>query len=380
MKSQLVRYEAGVWHDLELCKANADSVQLVLVYADRKVLEQNEVLTELHHQFPEAKIIACSTAGEIHQRNTSENAAVCLAISFDKTKISVQQDNIKNHSNSKELGQSTAQQFNQDGLQYLMVVSDGNLINGDDLIEGIKSVIHPDVCISGGLAGDGARFEKTLVGLYPDVKEGNLVLLGLYGDHIKVATGVKGGWDEFGPQRTITKSTNNLLYEIDGTNALELYKKYLGPYKEELPASALLFPISIKTADNDFYLVRTILSIDEENQCMVFAGNIPEGSAVRFMKSNPDRLVFAAADAGGQVVHAMKDIPVELALIVSCVGRKIVLSSRIDEEVEAAVEMLPATANVAGFFSYGEIAPYKTEKQTSLHNQTITITAFAEIS
>jgi len=380
MKSHVIQYEAGSWQHIHSNDIQTDHVNLILVYADRLLLEKQEMLESLQHQYPKAKLIVCSTAGEIYQRSATEGAATAIIIGFDKTAVSVESGEISKFKDSFELGRETATKINPEGLKYLMVISDGSLINGDELILGIKSVIHEDVCISGGLAGDGPRFEKTLVGCYPDVKEGNLVLVGLYGEHIKVATGVKGGWDEFGPQRTITKSSSNILYEIDGVNALELYKKYLGSYKDELPGSALLFPISIKTADTDFYLVRTILSIDEEKQCMVFAGNIPEGSAVRFMKSNPDRLVFAAADAGGQIVQNMQNVPVEMALIVSCVGRKIVLSERIEEEIEAAAEMLPASANIAGFFSYGEIAPYRKEKQTSLHNQTITITAFAEIS
>jgi hypothetical protein len=344
------------------------------------LLDKQDILHSLQEDYSKAKVVVCSTAGEIYQRTVIENAATAMIISFDKTEVCVETGEISKYKDSNELGKATAQKFKTEGLKYLMVVSDGGLINGDDLILGIKSVVGKDVCVSGGLAGDGPRFQKTLVGCYPDVKEGNLVLIGFYGESLKVATGVKGGWDEFGPQRTVTKSSSNILYEIDGVNALELYKKYLGAYKDELPGSALLFPISIKAADTDFYLVRTILSIDEEKQCMVFAGNIPEGSAVRFMKSNPDRLVFAATDVGGQVLQNMQDVPIEMALIVSCVGRKIILSERIEEEVEAVTEMLPASANVAGFFSYGEIAPHRTEKVTSLHNQTITITTFAEIS
>lgn len=380
MKSQVIKYEAGSWHHDPSNDIIPEKVDLILVYADRLLLNNNDILQPLQQKYSKAKVVVCSTAGEIYQRTVIENAASAMVISFDKTEVCVETGEISKYEDSNELGKAIAQKFKPEGLKYLMVISDGGEINGDDLILGIKSVMGKDVCISGGMAGDGPRFQKTLVGCYPDVKEGNLVLIGFYGDKLKVATGVKGGWDEFGPQRTVTKSTSNVLYEIDGINALELYKKYLGTYKDDLPGSALLFPISIKTADTDFYLVRTILSIDEEKQCMVFAGNIPEGSAVRFMKSNPDRLVFAAADAGGQILQNMQDIPVEMAMIVSCVGRKIVLSERIEEEIEAVAEMFPANANVAGFFSYGEIAPYKKEKQTSLHNQTITVTAFAEIS
>jgi hypothetical protein len=159
-----------------------------------------------------------------------------------------------------------------------------------------------------------------------------------------------------------------------------MYKKYLGKYAEELPASALLFPLSVKTDKNDFYIVRTILSIDENKKTMTFAGNLPEGSTVRFMKSNFDRLINAAADAASEAVSSLgKKVPVELALLVSCVGRKLVLSDRIDEELEAALDNITPGATVAGFFSYGEIAPQKDNKISHLHNQTMTVTTFAEL-
>jgi hypothetical protein len=228
------------------------------------------------------------------------------------------------------------------------------------------------------LAGDAARFQKTLVGLDNQIEEGNVVLLGLYGNHLRVSTGVSGGWDPFGPERTITKSKGSMLMEIDGSNALELYKKYLGKYADELPASALLFPMSVQMGDNDAYIVRTILSIDEDKGTMKFAGTMPEGAKVRFMKSNPDRLIDAALTAGTQATDRIKKEDCSLALIVSCVGRKLVLADRIEEEVEAVTEELLSHTSVTGFFSYGEIAPQENSVRSQLHNQTITVTLFSE--
>ncbi len=377
MKTRNIQFKENKWHNIE--DDNNDSIDVLLVFTGVNLLENKNILSFLTTQFKNAKIISCTTAGEIDQTHVEENSIICSAIHFEKTPIETVVDNLKNYNNSFELGNNLAKKLNTKNLTHIFMLSDGNLVNGDDLLTGIKSEIGANIQISGGIAGDGDRFQKTYVGLDEDYKEGNVVLMGLYGNHIHVGIGNQAGWDVFGPEKKITKSEGNFLHEIDGENALEIYKAYLGKYAKELPASALLFPISIKTKDHDFYIVRTILSIDNENKIMKFAGNVPEGSSIRFMKSNFDRLVFAASEAGVEACESMGNntIP-ELAIIVSCVGRKLVLANRIEEEVEAAVECFPNTTNVIGFFSYGEISPQKEDHISYLHNQTITITTFSE--
>lgn len=380
MRTTIVNYNNNKWTGINDDLSENSKVELVIVFAERDLLQSGIILSKLKSLYTQAKIISCSSAGEINNISAQENSAVCTTISFDSTPFNLVVDNIKNHKNSFELGANIVKKLTIQDLKYIWLVSDGGLINGDDMIKGIQSVTGKNVMISGGLAGDGIKFEKTLVGLDENVASGNLVLMGLYGNKIKVGSGYQGGWDVFGPERIITKSKDNVLYEIDHENALDLYKKYLGKYADELPSSALLFPLSIKSEKDDFFIVRTILSIDEKNKSMTFAGNLPEGATVRFMKSNFDRLINAAADAAADAVFAMgENIPVDLALLVSCVGRKIVLSERVDEELESAMYNITKGASVSGFFSYGEIAPQKDKKISHLHNQTMTVTTFAEL-
>jgi hypothetical protein len=383
MKSNVVYFKNGQWNGLDNLENEKSAVQIILVFAERSLLENDSLVKQLKSSYINANVITCSTAGEINNRQVEENTAVCVAMSFEKTAYNFAVGNISQHKNSFDLGKDTASKLPAEDLKYIFVISDGGLINGDEITMGIQASVNDSVLISGGLAGDGANFQRTLVGFDENIQAGNVVLMGLYGDHIKVGTGFKGGWDVFGPERTITKSDGNVLFEIDNENALDMYKMYLGKYAEGLPSSALLFPISIKSENNDFFIVRTILSVDEKNKTMTFAGNLPQGSVVRFMKSNFDRLVQAASEAGTSATLNLGDnIPAELAIIVSCVGRKLVLMDRIEEEVEAAIDNITPGATVAGFFSYGEIAPQADSKKSHfshLHNQTITITTFAEL-
>jgi hypothetical protein len=265
-----------------------------------------------------------------------------------------------------------------DDLIAVFIISDGTHINGSELVSGFSENNPKCVPVTGGLAGDGARFSRTFAGLDQVPEEGNVVAVGFYGDSLKIGHGSFGGWDEFGPERTITRSDKNILYEIDGKNALDLYKEYLGPYSEELPGSALLFPLSIREQDSAEHLVRTILSISEQEKSMLFAGNMPEGSKIRLMKANFDRLINGSSMAARNSFSSLENSSPELALLVSCVGRKLILQERTDEEVQAVKQIFGDHTSLAGFYSYGEISPFNPNTRCELHNQTMTITTFSE--
>jgi hypothetical protein len=381
MKSFNISYENAKWSGLENLPNDSISNEFILIFASRDLLEQEEWLKPLKARFPNTPLVYCSTAGEINRNLINDNTAQCSLLQFDATQVKINIGNLSDYANSFELGKSMAKKIDPTQLKHVLIFVDGQLINGDDLLSGIQVETQKEVLISGGVAGDGARFSKTLVGLNEDLKPGNVVTIALYGDKVRVGTAYQGGWDIFGVEKMITKSEGNVLHEIDQENALDLYKKYLGQYAEELPGSALLFPISIKSQDSDSYIVRTILSIDEKNKTMTFAGNVPEGSNIRFMKSSVDRLIQAASDAGSEAIKQIteQNTDAQFALLVSCVGRKLAMGSRAEEEVEAALEQLPPNIQIAGFFSYGEIAPNKNNRINYLHNQTMTITTIGEL-
>jgi hypothetical protein len=169
-----------------------------------------------------------------------------------------------------------------------------------------------------------------------------------------------------------------VLYERDGQSALALYKRYLGEHAKDLPASGLLFPLSLRTREDVPPVVRTILSVNEADQSMTFAGDVPEGGYVRLMKANFDRLIDGAVGAGRVSARALADTRAELALLISCVGRRMVLRQRVEEEVEGVRDIVGPTAAIAGFYSYGEISPFTPKARCELHNQTMTVTTLSE--
>ena len=353
--------------------------QLVLAFGARPALEAAERYHEIKAFYPDAEIIMGSTAGEIYDTQVHDNSITATAMAFDKTDFEISCINIKHCENGFKAGQKLGESLSKKDLVNIFILSDGQLVNGSELIAGIYDQLGDEIIITGGLAGDAANFEKTLVGHNNPPETGNIVAIGFYGSNLKIGHGCIGGWDAFGPERIITKSQGNVLYELDGKSALDLYKVYLGDQADKLPGSALLFPLSIKAEGAHNALVRTILSVNEADKSMTFAGDMPEGHRARLMMANFERLIDGATDAAMNSNLQITGSKADLAILISCVGRKLVLNQRIEEEVEAVRKVLGEGTTLAGFYSYGEISPFLNEVKCELHNQTMTITTFSEV-
>jgi hypothetical protein len=335
-------------------------------------------LEDAKGRYPGAHILGCSTAGEICGTRVFDDSLVATAIRFDDSYVQGARVTLAESGDSLGAGEALAQSLDPDGLVHVLVLSDGLGVNGTHLVRGLTTHLPPTVTVTGGLAGDGERFKNTLVIWEDSVKEDMIVALGFYGNRIRVGYGSLGGWDPFGPERLVTRSKGNALYELDGRSALDLYKLYLGEHARGLPATGLLFPLSLRTKTGEAGVVRTILSVDEKEQSMTFAGDVPEGAYVRLMKANFDRLIDGAVGAAESSCQALGTASPNLAILISCIGRKLVLKQRVEEEVEGVRDILGAQAVLTGFYSYGEIAPFATGAKCELHNQTMTITTFSE--
>lgn len=356
-----------------------DSAQLVFLFGDTSLLKDPQNFDQIKSFYPNAHILSGSTAGEIIGTQVLDNSLVVTAVNFVNTTLQVAQTKIAKMEDSLLVGETLANALPKEGLVHVMVFSDGLHVNGTNLVKGLTGKLPKEVAVTGGLVGDQARFKETVVGLDSVPTQDMVAVVGFYGNNIKVGYGSMGGWDPFGPERLVTKSKANVLYELDGQSALELYKKYLGDQASGLPASGLLFPLNLRLEGRKAGLVRTILSVNDQEGSMTFAGDIPEGSYVRLMKANFERLVDGAAGAASMSHEAFAGSSPELAILISCVGRKLVLKQRVEEEVESVQDKLGQTTVMTGFYSYGEICPVTpTEKQCELHNQTMTITTFSE--
>lgn len=367
--------DAG-WQILRSEKITPESYDLVLVFGSSALLKENTPYTFFKEMYPSADILMCSTAGEIIDTQVNDNTISLTAIQFDRSKIRTASIKLGDKS-SLGAGKALASKLPIEDLKSILIISDGLKVNGSEFMEEFREFFPANVIITGGMAADGADFNATYVGLNEQPVQNKIAAIGFYGDGFTVTYGSIGGWDPFGVERLITKSDGNILYELDGKPALDIYKLYLGEYAAELPGAGLLFPLSIRMSDSDPLIVRTILSVNETDRSLIFAGNMPQGAYAQLMKANLDRLIEGASDAAVNSSANSTRKP-ELALLISCVGRKLVLDQRIEEEVEVIRTVYGNDTVLAGFYSYGEFSPALGFTKCELHNQTMTITTITE--
>ena len=374
MELATFRYTQGAWSEPFPALDSPDT--MIVAFAAPSFHGRPELLAELARAYPTSAVIGCSTSGEIDQTHVRDESIAVAAVRFEGTRVRHAMTRLESAADSFAAGAKIADELAAPDLRVVLVLSEGLQVNGSELVRGLNARLPESVVVTGGLAGDGDRFGRTWVLAHGTPQTNGVVAVGLYGPALRVGHGSKGGWDTFGPERVVTRAAGNVLYSLDDRPALALYKEYLGDRAAGLPGSALLFPLALRASPDEVNsVVRTVLSVDETAQSMTFAGDIPTGAYAKLMRANFDRLILGAQEAG-------KDAMTEhtgpaLSIAISCVGRRLVLGERTEEETEATLETLPPGAQQIGFYSYGEISPHATGR-CDLHNQTMTLTVLSE--
>ena len=352
---------------------------LIIVFGSVTRMTDPALPALLRAQFPDAHHMGCTTSGEISNAGVADDSLVLTAVRFKQPGFRVASVETAGMDDSAEAGQRLAAKLAAEDLHSILVFGQGVNINGSALIEGITRVAGTHVTLTGGLAGDGGKFTQTWTLCDGVVSDRHIVGVGLYGAAIQLAHGSFGGWQPFGATRRVTRSKANVLFELDGEPALEIYKRYLGEYARDLPGSGLLFPFAMIGQDHgETGLIRTILGIDEVQGSLTLAGDIVEGGFLRLMAASTNALVDGAEAAAAAAQKMFKKGEPCLAMLVSCIGRKLVMGGRVDEEVEAVGNVFGKHCVLTGFYSNGEISPYLNSPECKLHNQTMTVTCLSD--
>ncbi|MFM9940996.1 MAG: FIST signal transduction protein [Hyphomicrobiaceae bacterium] len=359
---------------------DAIAAQLVLYFGSRAGLEDEAVYADLRSTFPSANIVGCSTGGQLLDDHVTDDTATAMALQFDATDVFVAREDMTPGFTSFQAGRRLGVALYDPALSNVLVLSDGLHVNGSELVRGLVAVLGKNVIITGGLAGDGAAFAKTIVAANGQPRSGQVAAIGFYGNKLVVGHGSAGGWNEFGPKRRITQSAGNKLIQLDDKPALDLYKLYLGDEANGLPGTALLYPLLVSDPVRPQHsLVRTVLSVDHDAGTMKFAGDIPEGWSAQLMRGYFDRLAEGAGHAAKASTPSVAAVHGECAaILVSCIGRRLLMGESIVDEIAAARRALGASVQCAGFYSYGEISPHAVSGCAELHNQTMTVTTLSE--
>jgi hypothetical protein len=353
---------------------------LGLVFAAPRYIDTPAPLHALLTAMPHVCWIGCSSAGEICGASLVDDTIQVCLVRFEHSQLRRATLPIQTEDRGYTTGARLGEALKANDLRGVLVFSDGLLISGADLADGLVSALGDKLPITGGLAGDGFALARTWVLADGQPKNGHVVAVGLYGERVRISACARGGWSPFGPARRITRARHNILYELDGRPALALYKEYLGELAAELPAAGIRFPLCVTTGDQRDGLIRTVIGVDEVEQSITCTGDFYEGATARLMRSTVERLVDGATDAYEHVAASHPGAAV--AIVVSCVGRRLAMGQRTDEELEGitslAAQGAPPPAQI-GFYSYGELAPGETGAGgCALHNQTMTLTVLSE--
>lgn len=354
--------------------------QVVLYFISRKYPVPEQYLEILGKTYPRARLVGCTTGGEIYGDDVAEDTAVSVAIALETGYVRIAAAKAAQPEESYAVGEALGRELSAPDLRVVFILSEGLRVVGSALVGGLTSACPSGVMLTGGLAGDGADFRQTGVGVDTLPESGVVAAVGFYGENIRASCGSVGGWVNFGPERVITKARENIIYEFDGKSALELYKTYLGEDAEKLPGSGLLFPLSICPPDNPTHsIVRSVFGIDEKEGSLIFSDNIPQGHIARMMQGTIHNLVDGATEAASCAAGSIgrDGFTPSVALLVSCIGRNLMMGQRVSSEISAVREIL-GKVPVAGFYSYGEICPHPLTQKCDLHNQTMTITLLGE--
>jgi hypothetical protein len=326
--------------------------------------------------------LGCSSAGEIAGSVVHDRSVVVTALNFEypDSRIFCASTRLSSMADSQAAGQRLARDLPCEGLRAVLLFGVGVAINGSALVMGLQDGLPADIQISGGLAADAGAFRQTWTLSPEGVFDNQIVALGLYGSHLLLANSSYGGWEPFGPLRRVTLCNENVLYALDQESALDIYKRYLGDYACDLPASGLLFPFEMIGADRKSRgVIRTLQACNAKDGSLTLVGDIDPDGFLRLMHASTERLIEGAEHAARLIAPVLSGIRGEtLALLVSCVGRRLVMGDRVDEELEAVVDTLGSSVVSAGFYSNGEISEAGAGARSRLYNQTMTITLIGE--
>lgn len=360
---------------------------LVLCFADPLFFEAAPatLAAALRAAFPRSLVVGCSSAGEIATSGVTTGTAVVTTVKFGRAGLLSVDEPVRDMHDSEAAGERLGAQLAPSKPHSVLVLGQGVELNGSALIRGLRKALGESVTLVGGLAGDAGRFVRTYVISGEQASSDRIAAVGFCDPALRVTTGTFGGWKPFGALRKITRASGNVLFELDGEPALNVYKRYLGDHAAQLPGSALLFPFAMFDAQGrDMGVIRTILGVDEAQGSLTLAGELATDGFLRLMTASSDELISAAETAAESTLEDGVSPQATLALLVSCVGRRMVLGERVEEEVEAVADVVGASCTLAGFYSNGEISSDGCLENCAgasghhLHNQTMTITRFAE--
>ena len=345
-------------------KNNIKTYKNILIQIFSGIVDEKTTLdisSFLKQQIPNANIIGTTTAGEILSDKMYEETIVISFSIFENTIIKSKLFDLEKDFNIEDINSSII----QENTKALIIFSDGLKSNAEELLNKL-TLSNPSILIAGGRAADFIKFEKTFIFDENTTIQNGFVVSSLSGDDLIVNSDYILNWNHIGKEMTITKAIGNIVYEVDGINIKNIYKKYLGSdISDNLPSSGTEFPLL--TIRNGVEVARSPIAILED-EALLFGGNLNVGEKVRFAYGNIDDIKYSVYNHNKRLVQS----PIESIFVYSCSGRKTLMG----KELEAEFKMFNSIAPTSGFFTYGEY--FHSSKINEILNITTTFLTLSE--
>jgi hypothetical protein len=352
-------------------------VQLVIYFLDAQA-NAKVPIAHMRQKYPNARFVGCSAKGAIFQGDVYRDNLVCSGLAFDSTRTRLCAQEI-NAGDPADVGEELAERLNAPDLLGVLLFIPPYLHHVPALIAAMQAVIGAHIPISGGVAGATlGRHTDAFVGMDDWQSQNHVVAVGFYGRNMQITVGTNSGMRPFGPERTITSVDGPYVLSLDGRPALALYQKYLGEDAVDLPKSASFFPLGVwlSQASTDEMVIRSVLGVDVARQALLFDDNLTTGMKARLLRGSAAQLVDGAVMAAEDAIcqqQGQNKMPQGFALVISCIGRRVMMGERTGDEIAAVMDALGANVAVGGFYSMGEIGPLRAGAPSCFHNETMTI-------
>ncbi|MCW9038634.1 FIST N-terminal domain-containing protein, partial [Altibacter sp.] len=324
-------------------------------------------------------VFGATTAGEFINGEIEEGsiAAMLLDINTAYFKLEFLETGERTTlENAQKIGMQGKKTYSKPGF---IIVSGWLSNDGENIVEGISKGYGGDVTIYGGMAGDDLSLTGPIVFTKGKSSPQGLLALIIDEDKIEINGIASCGWQPIGTTKTITRSEGNVVYTIDDKPALDMIMKYLGVEydfdsgNEIVTQLGAYYPLQMER-ENVAPVMRTAMLANREDRSLICAGNVPQGSKVKFSLP-PD---FDAIEIVVGECRELKEESQEEAdalIMFSCVSRHLAFGILMKEEIEQVQQVWESP--MIGFFTYGEFGKSKTG-QHEFHNNTCCLVALKE--
>ncbi|MDX1296237.1 MAG: FIST N-terminal domain-containing protein, partial [Sulfurimonadaceae bacterium] len=351
------------WLDYNAVDLQAPNTLVQIFTSITDPLKLQQAAVEITACLPRATLIGSTSSGEILDGKMCDNVILVSVTLFDDTRLIATS---LSGSDSFTCGQEIAEAVVTDETRCVIMFADGLRHNGDELLKGFGSVAGPEIVVAGGMAADNFTFNGCYTVHGERVEQNTVVAVSLNNPSLHVFRNYNLSWSPVGREMTVTRADGDRIYEIDGQPINQVYAKYLGEAViERMPDSTIEFPLIFE--EHGVHVARSMISVFDDGSAL-YAGNIPEGTRVKFGIGSSQLIDDSINDTYELAVQS----PLESVFIYSCSARKAYLETALEPEFMSMAQFAPQ----AGFFTYGEF--YHGQSGNDLMNITTTILGLSE--